>query len=118
MKKGTLKGRDKGRSRRYLAAFEKILARKERPIDRVDLARAIDVDPSLISLILSSDRHPTPAFVGRLCRHPNIDADEALALITAHLQDVSDEALPPDGKLTVDRFQLSLKDRRSLAATR
>jgi len=115
MKKRPLKGRNEHRSRRFVAAFEAILERTERPISRVELAREIGADPSLISLLLSSSRHPTPVFVGRLCKSSQINSDEALALITAHLRDVADEALPRSGRLTVDKVQIALNVQTSAA---
>jgi transcriptional regulator with XRE-family HTH domain len=117
MKRGTLKGRDKGRSRCFLAAFEAILARKDRPLNRTDLSRDLGISPSLISLLLSADRHPTPAFVGRLCRHREISSDEALDLITAHLRDVAEEAFPQKGRLQVKAIDITLDDQRIKAAS-
>lgn len=111
MKQGSLKGRDEMRSRRFVRALRQLLERRERPLDRATLARDIGVDPSLLSLLLSQQRHPTPAFVGRLCRHPSVTAEEALALISAHLEDVATEALPQSGPLTVS-LSVALKDDR------
>lgn len=116
MKKGTLKGRKEKRSPRFIAAFDTLLQREHSPFNRPQLARDLGVDPSLLSLLLSGDRHPTPVFIGRLCRHPKVSSDEALDLITAHLQDVAAEAFPEAGKMTVGKIRLALDDQRMKAA--
>lgn len=116
MKKGSLKGRKEKRSPRFAEALANLLRRKQRPFNRPRLARELGVDESLLSLLVANKRHPTPAFIGRVCSHPSVTSDEALELITAHLQDVAAEAFPEAGKMTVGKIRLALDDQRMKAA--